>query len=866
MRWISLALLSLAALALLLWWNQRDGTPGEAAEAEPQPAEALSNKESQETALFSADAPVAGVPEVEGAETSAQERRPLDEPSQNREHAGGKTLDVLVLDPAGAPVPRAPVSFLDLATLYEEEPDLLLQGMDLDAAFLHSRIFLADEQGIARVPWSPAGGYMMAERDGLFGFTLFDHDSTRIERLDLQLGPDLGLDVRVVDVSGAPVSGVPVALRTRGDGRVNDVFCATTGSEGLAELNHLQLVLDEEHIEDGTCVGLALLLAEPVEAQLATGQLPSHPIELVLPPTGSVEIRLEDSARELVSESALIELEIAREAPRDEHEEWERRYLNRSRDDRMIQRVGSGGRLVVDRIGLGLDLEVRVKPFARWRPVESLERGPKLVGELAVVRVPVFAALSTLTGRLVRPDGVPFGEAEVSTDLWVEPEEGGRRGWSPPLKTDVDGRFTLELDGDWPTSGRFAFALWTDASDGQRWWRREEWQTQLVAGSNDLSDLVLEPLPIVAAGRITDEDGRPIEARAVLAAPEVDPDGWKTSGWKKGDQTAADGMFSIQVKVETREVVLAVHAEGYVSRNITLPTGATDVSIALARGGGIEGGLLVADERALESLAVTVRNAATGVNSHINEIPSDGRFAFSDLAPGLYEVLIEVHAEPESALSVSDVIVQAGEVARDPRLQPIDLREQVRTFAIAFEGNEEDWLDLFVRRKATGASEFSPEGEWLHEYRELVLSTGHPALDLRITPRDGRTEELTGVCEDRTLLLRPGLPVVVRLVPPIALSEHEWLELSLESRTGTPLSEFWEPRFWDGEHAEVFVPEPGTYAVHVNFLLQVPGDLATFPLPIVPEVVLDVRETDEPQVFDLVLSPGAREEIENARR
>ncbi len=806
-----------------------------------------------------APAPDVEVDAREVGEPTDPGRKPRVEPAPSSELPSGETVEVLVLDPAGVPVAGAQVEFVDLSVLYEEAPELVLQGLDIDAARRrHGRVIVADEHGVARGPVSEAGGFVFVEKDGLFGLGDFDHfhegGSTTVH-----LARDLALRVRVVDGSGAPVSDVPVALRYRDEDEVGDALVVATGSDGVAELRHLQDEFEGGRIEgEGVSVALALLSIEPIEVPLAPGPLPAGILELVLPPTGRLEVRLEDSRGGLVREKSLVELEIVPDAPPDADAEWERRYLRRSHDDRVLRRVGSAGRVLVERIGLGLELDVRVRPLERLSPAATRGLGPTRAGELAVLRVTGLTSLSRLTGRLVRSDGSPFAGAEVSTSLSVTPEEGGERGRSPALETDAEGRFALELDGDWPTSGRFDFMLGTTTSDGQRWWWTNEWQAELVPGENDLGDLVLEALPLVAAGRVTDEAGRPIAAVVELSLPGAE------EGWKVSDRTTADGAFSLQARVDAPEVEVSFDAAGYAARSVTLPTGATDVVVALALGGGIEGQLLVADERAYESLSVAVRSADTEERSEASTFEG-GRFALSDLPPGLYELLVEVHAEPESTVRIPDVRVLPGEVMRDPRLQPLDLGG-LRTLSIALEGNDEDWVDLYVRRKAAGAAEFVDAGEWLHEYRELVLTTGHPALDLRITPRDGRTEELDGVSEDRVLRIRAGVPVVVRLVPPVALSDQEWLELSLESRTGTPLSDFMEPRFWDGEHAEILLPEPGPYLVRVNFLQQIPRDLATLALPIEPEIVLEVRETDELQTFDVTLPPAAREAIEAARR
>ena len=111
----------------------------------------------------------------------------------------------------------------------------------------------------------------------------------------LELTPDPPVRVRVVGEDGRPVAGVPVVLyppENSEDGLDDEGGPrAITGPDGIAELRARER---RGPLRSGAFVALVILAREQVEAPVDLAQLPVEPIELRLPPTGSVAVRLVD--------------------------------------------------------------------------------------------------------------------------------------------------------------------------------------------------------------------------------------------------------------------------------------------------------------------------------------------------------------------------------------------------------------------------------------------------------------------------------------------------------------------------------------------------------------------------------------------
>lgn len=82
---------------------------------------------------------------------------------------------------------------------------------------------------------------------------------------------------------------------------------------------------------------------------------------------------------------------------------------------------------------------------------------------------------------------------------------------------DREGRFRHALDSPWNAEDRdgvFVFELEIDAEGGAVWFASTR-LPKLHSGVNDLGELMLDEMPLVASGRIVDDAGEPVRRATV---------------------------------------------------------------------------------------------------------------------------------------------------------------------------------------------------------------------------------------------------------------------------------------------------------------------------------------------------------------
>jgi hypothetical protein len=175
-----------------------------------------------------------------------------------------------------------PVYFLDSSMLDEDRTDLDGQ------ALRRGLCFTSGADGMAIVP-EPVGDFrVLAMDDGWFGRT------TEIgpgRRLEIVLGRDELVRVRVVDEQKQPSAGVPVRLFTRSEsgksGWVHEVV--ESAENGIATLHPRRAEGRGDWF-----VSLAIEDPDAVELAVDPHTLPREPLSLVLPDHGAVDVLVTD--------------------------------------------------------------------------------------------------------------------------------------------------------------------------------------------------------------------------------------------------------------------------------------------------------------------------------------------------------------------------------------------------------------------------------------------------------------------------------------------------------------------------------------------------------------------------------------------
>jgi len=234
------------------------------------------------------------------------------------------------------------------------------------------------------------------------------------------------------------------------------------------------------------------------------------------------------------------------------------------------------------------------------------------------------------------------------------------------------------------------------------------------------------------------------------------------------------------------------------------------------------------------------------------EVSSGGRrrVEFRLLPAGTYSLSYRFPWSEDEG-RIDGLRIELGRETRDPRLEPLDLREFLPVIALTIvdpDGRSvpEPGIWLGTRSEEGFLSvRPAPDGE-----RWLVLGR---SLRIHVEAAGFRRQELADVDSDRRIVLERGIPVRVRIVGPLPCLPSGWKlrgELSLRTfdlSTGR-LASVNEPTFSleDGE-GELLVAEPGGYA----FSFWIACDVGAGSFWEKPRPILEVHDGGTQQSFVL---------------
>ncbi|MCB9913620.1 MAG: carboxypeptidase regulatory-like domain-containing protein [Planctomycetes bacterium] len=734
----------------------------------------------------------------------------------------------------GAPAGDALVTVSDLGTLYTELDEAGV-GFDTPAGrrLRAERALTAhtDAEGLARFATLPHRAMVEARRGDAWAFAALD--SARAEReIALALEADHALDVRVLDEAGAPVGGVPVALRLPQPGPRPFSFkwTDTAPESGVATFLHLQRRLAQGAPWQAT-------FAFPVvdaPVVLVDERTPlASPLELRLPPTGSALVRVrtpEGGACDLDGlELRLLAFAPATgDAPLWPEGPWARPHVDDTGDVR------------VPWLGLGLEIEARLVRADERVVASARFAGPKSAGEEALGLVTLARrAAPAVTGRFVLADGSAWPACTASVQERVFPM---LETWPQPrdLAVDALGRFRLEVHEPRPEHGSRALRFRAEhPTAGGTVFVEVPLDDALPPGETDLGDVLLDHGELVVAGRVVDATGAAIlrawprvQTRTLAGAQEF----WPNLDAAGTEFTGADGAFALYLPPGAPrpggDLRLRVRANGWVERDEpAVRFGQTDVVVVLARAGALAGSLAPDGSLAAADLAIVL----SGETMRYAWPRADGDFEAGELPPGTYALEVKLRNATGSAslARVEDLVVRAGETCRDPRVQGLRVEAPgttVRVRVLARGGAPIPHAAVTLAGDRYGRSALSDANG--------VAVVRCPALpvDLEVGAMGYRRAQLLGVDGDREVVLDAGLPIVLHTAADPSGSEPAYelgVFLYAVSADGATREMAWgfeytaDP-FADHVHFDAHgelalsVPAPGVYEcdVHVTVLAE----------------------------------------------
>jgi len=698
--------------------------------------------------------------------------------------------------------------------------------------------------------------------------------------------PDRSLAIQVIDEGGAPVQGVLVALEwRRPDYTVRAWTARTEGPRGEALTGPLADVAGRGSTEGELYATFGFLLDDRPRVAVDRHDPPAEPIRLVLPPTGSLAVHVSRGDGRPLHEEVQVRL---RRAPRSPHPS-SLLQLGTNRQKESSQQ----GVAFFSHVGLGLDLEIECWGPPDCESVSLRAPGPTLPGERLEVDLCFAEIRPGLTGRVLRPDGSPAACRELES-LWRVTPSSGRLDEpseydEKELVTDELGRFHTFLTAESSDGDAIALFIRDEQDDGLQLECACELPSVLGPGERDLGDLILQPSPLIAAGRVVDERGEGLTSVGVclMRREYEDETGedfyWDLLGWFHNDTTDESGAFEIRGELEEGEYALRASPSGF-RRAEPLPflPGSRDLLIRLGRDTvqGIVGSLLLDEGIPSSSLRVgalcdhTDCWEASFGEQHELHLGEDGRFSAS-LDPGRFEVHVQLAAGEVPLIEPVAVHLEPDQIAWPPALQGIDLRGALHELRLRVEDEGGRGLDSWIAFGPPGTADW-PAGIPIGEGHAALISPW-PALDLLVSAPGHLSQRIEAVGEKRRIGLRTGIPVRLRLTRAVALPEGAHLELRLTQSDEEPydlplvgrrirgwIADVVPGRIESGEF-DLALPSPGLW--RLVWLLDLStaelGYSALLEAPD-PGLVLDVPDADLPLAFEL--DPPRQEAIDEVLR
>jgi len=698
----------------------------------------------------------------------------------------GPRLIVKVIDLAkGAPVANATVWAFDPAQ-YDEEAFSAALKEEPDWEVLAPRFafkLTTDEKGLAAVA-QPKDWVRLLGRSGSLYGEQYQESGPDGQIVKLLLEPDGALRVRVADAGGKSQAGVPVGLRTRRENESEWLAHRTTDAEGRAVFAHVQRIAFRRQGSVAVELAPALPLDDPPRIPVKLSALPAEEQVLVLPATGSVTVRLLDPDRRPLTGAARVYLQ---ETP-EQRPEW----LDENdfapwplQGARAVD--AESGEARFSHVGLGLGLEIGVDFDGTGNYEVTRARGPERAGESAQIEAVQKVLRPSLVLRVLLPDGQPLADARLDLLMRTTSAE-----WSnfqeKSEKSDGAGWLRSTLDGDWVqerTDAQRSLEVHyeepgTDVKLVGRLPGRAAWR----AGPNELGDLKLEPLGMIAAGRVVDEAGQPIVGATVVLSRRLMRRGRES--WRDDNSVMArsgpDGAFALTGFLPEGTFRLSARHPDYKPETLPWREKASDHVIVLKRGRFLQGRVLLDTELAVSNLELRVVPAGTPVGNVNPEAQGRlDRYGQFSCGPGVSERVDLWIFDRQTDQVLHRLESLAGHepgADPDPRLDPLDLRRVLYEVEVLVSSQSQDALENGINyalsRDAVLPEDWS--GTDQKTFKVLVADEG---WKLWVQAEGHRREmvDLTG--RKVEVALRSGPRVLIKLADPgvRALSAQMWVSI-----------------------------------------------------------------------------------------
>lgn len=751
-------------------------------------------------------------------------------------------LTIVVVDRAtGAVVPRARV-LLQRADVDPVEWAAANERFGSVVAALENGFGVehgCDEHGVVLVPRTTRRSWVMAGSEPRHGLARVQPGAASVR---VELENQHCLSVEVVDRAQRPAANVRLVLLERDEIEWSRIWSGQSDERGRATMHTLDEDVSKAALR--LVLGTALVRSQPAQFEFTLATVPSAPVRLVVDAGGVVELSLVDADGQPIEFAADMRLEIDRERagelPLPMLEGWLQCWPSRD------------GRARYEHVGLGLPLVALASAPALDFADHDFE-GPKLAAEIVHATVALRNAASIVRGRLLDVEGRALSQRTVEASA-TRVDAGRRRGYERLFETETkpDGTFAGKLSSLWdgvdisrvdllvPMNGcspaRVEVACPPATIE----------RVPLPHAVIELGDVIVHPpplAPLVVAGRVVDESGRPKSGATIeiCAMPAPAPPVWSDTLVASAD----DGRFEIRATIDAARVRVRAVTYRRSSAPVEVAVGATDIVLALREPGTILGTVLLPQGLDVDAFDLNLRahESATGDSRRPSSYEWNDEGVFRSVVwPGRYG--LEIQFEETTLAKLDDIDVVAGATVR---LGPIDLREKLH----AIEVNVVDERGEPVSEGDVGAfiDEHWAQRAAIAVGGRAVIASLSARLDVVVIAPGFRAQVFRAVTSGARLALSQGIDVGLKT----ASVEDDAFELDVELdyEGQDPLGAYaWQLRAIVGRDgtARIKLPLAGTYGVEFGLRRKASGAL--------------VRVADERQIAVVVVEQGAEISIE----
>ncbi len=735
----------------------------------------------------------------------------------------------------------------------------------------HGRTLIADAGGAVEVPTGLHSTFVCGRKDELFGWKHFEAFEAGERRIELEHQDELS--VRVVDDLGAAAARAPIWFGFC-DGDQPEMRILAD-EKGDLRIRNFTSCLREMSLLDKPAFEVRVdCVAEPrAMCWIDPRHVPGEPVVLTLPSSGTLQIEVTDADGIPWHRPGKLSI---RPAPAMSIQEDLRTtvWMHVDCEDLASNSVA---------VPIGLVLIAAAECDCGGSVLANVP-AVSARGQTARVRLSMNPNVACVTGRVVGDDGKPMANRRLRLVSCSNLPDDRASCRNDPLITDAMGRFviTQRSEAEWILDSATEFHARGARLDPSRWPK---------TGVFDLGDVALSALEPLVHGHVEDASGSRVAGALISlgkqhAGPFNFDDPLQNSG-----PTSSTGEFAFYLPRIDGELVLSVYTGGQrfrmrpPSQPVSRPMEDVEQVLRLEALGEIDGTLMLDDASQYPQLEMRISDERPFYPEGILA-GHEFRFRFEGVAPGTHTFSVESRsndlrtAAPPAVVfaSVEGIEVRAGEVTRDRRLQPLDLRSKlplhirhdvefrVVDAAGASVGFGRSWLwsapsSLFdALRWSNGRVQVPDEGiESIDVWAQGMRVSNSLVRDLQ-APIVLRAECDVRLALDQVhALIAAGNRVVVTLTSTDNTERTKSLRYALgQSRMSSLVDATGESRFRTAV--------PGHFSLRVDLLRM--DSLTDKPMdqrilqPDPATATIEVRDEDGPQRFDVHLDAKELEEVE----